>query len=308
MKRIGIIPNLSKDLGGTQTNGIIKKALDKGMEPLVMPEVYRYVQSGIVVDEEDFFNMSQLILVLGGDGTLLQAARRVAVYNLPILGINMGHLGFLTEAEISDVDRVLNYLLMGDFYIETRMMLKARLVRDGSVCNEMIALNDIAIAKASFARIIHLRVFINDQFVNCYPADGILVSSPTGSTAYSLSAGGPIINPSMECLLLTPICPHALNARPIVTDCQDEIRIVMADENRDVLLTIDGQKGIPVYKGDIISIGKADTQVRLVRVAKRSFFNVLRDKLTERFADLQDSEGGGTKGEDASSCEDIKSY
>jgi len=292
VKKIGVIPNLSKDPNGVQTSWVIAKIEQKGMQPIVMPDVYQVVKAGYAVEKEVFYNSCDLIFVLGGDGTLLQAARHVCLYGLPILGINMGRLGFLTEVEISDIDRALNSLICDDYYIERRMMLKARLIRHKSADCELIALNDIAIAKASFARIIHLKVFINDEFVNYYPADGILVSSPTGSTAYSLSAGGPIISPGMECILITPICPHALNARSIVTDCRDEIRIVVADKSRDVLLTIDGQEGVPVYKGDAILITKADVETRLVRTGKRSFFNVLRDKLTERLSDLQETEGG----------------
>ena len=136
------------------------------------------------------------------------------------------------------------YWWQKEYYVEKRMMLKASIVKENNAPIELTALNEIAIAKASFARIIHLRVFINDEFVNCYPADGILVSSPTGSTAYSLSAGGPIISPNMKCLLLTPICPHALNARPIVTHQNDLIRILIDDKTHDVFLTIDGQKGV----------------------------------------------------------------
>ncbi len=225
MKNIGIVSNFSKDPEGIRTSAIISKIQQRGMQPLVLPEVYGVINTGKVVETESFYSLSDIILVLGGDGTLLRAARQACKYGLPVLGINMGRLGFLTEIEVSDIDLALDSILAGDYYIEQRMMLKAELVRQGGGVCQLIALNDIAIAKASFARIIHLKVFINDDFVGYYPADGVLVSSPTGSTAYSLSAGGPIINPAMECLLLTPICPHALNARAIVTDSKDKIRI-----------------------------------------------------------------------------------
>ncbi|MFO7154156.1 MAG: NAD(+)/NADH kinase [Caldicoprobacter oshimai] len=293
MKNIGVIPNFSKDPGGVQTSSIVSKIEQKGMQPIVLPEVYQVIKAGKVVEKEDFYSMSDFIFVLGGDGTLLRAARQACKYGLPILGINMGRLGFLTEVEVSDIDGALDSLLSGDYYIERRMMLKAKLVRQGMEAYELVALNDIAIAKASFARIIHLKVFINGEFVGYYPADGILVSSPTGSTAYSLSAGGPIINPGMECLLLTPICPHALSARAIVTDSKDEINIVVADKSRDVLLTVDGQEGVPVYKGDNIVITKAEVETRLVRIRRRSFFNLLRDKMAERLSDLPEAGGGG---------------
>lgn len=292
MKNIGIVSNFSKDPEGIRTSAIISKIQQRGMQPLVLPEVYGVINTGKVVETESFYSLSDIILVLGGDGTLLRAARQACKYGLPVLGINMGRLGFLTEIEVSDIDLALDSILAGDYYIEQRMMLKAELVRQGGGVCQLIALNDIAIAKASFARIIHLKVFINDDFVGYYPADGILVSSPTGSTAYSLSAGGPIINPAMECLLLTPICPHALNARAIVTDSKDKIRIVVADKSRDVLLTVDGQEGVPVHKGDNIIITKAEVVTRLIRIRKRSFFNLLKDKMAERLSDLPEVGGG----------------
>jgi len=292
VKNIGIVSNFSKDPEGIRTSAIISKIQQRGMQPLVLPEVYGVINTGKVVETESFYSLSDIILVLGGDGTLLRAARQACKYGLPVLGINMGRLGFLTEIEVSDIDLALDSILAGDYYIEQRMMLKAELVRQGGGVCQLIALNDIAIAKASFARIIHLKVFINDDFVGYYPADGILVSSPTGSTAYSLSAGGPIINPAMECLLLTPICPHALNARAIVTDSKDKIRIVVADKSRDVLLTVDGQEGVPVHKGDNIIITKAEVVTRLIRIRKRSFFNLLKDKMAERLSDLPEVGGG----------------
>ncbi len=294
MKNIGIVPNFSKDPEGVQTRAIISEIQQKGMLPLVLPEVYQVINVGKVVEKESFYSLSDFIFVLGGDGTLLRAARQACKYGLPVLGINMGRLGFLTEVEVSDIGLALDAILAGEYYIEQRMMLKAKLVRQGTEACELVALNDIAIAKAYFARIIHLKVFINDEFVGYYPADGILVSSPTGSTAYSLSAGGPIINPAMECLLLTPICPHALNARAIVTDSKDEIRIVVADKSRDVLLTVDGQEGVPVYKGDNIVITKAEVATRLIRIRRRSFFNLLKDKMAERLYDSPEA-GGGIK-------------
>jgi len=292
VKKIGIMPNLSKDLGGIQTRLIIEKVRARGFEPFVMPEIYDIVGSGSIAEGCDFFRQCDVLFVLGGDGTLLNAARQACRFEIPILGINMGGSAFLTEIEISDIDHALDSLMSNNFYVERRMMLKASIVKENNAPIELTALNEIAIAKASFARIIHLRVYINDEFVNCYPADGILVSSPTGSTAYSLSAGGPIINPSMSCILLTPICPHALNARPIITHPNDLIRILIDDKTRDIFLTIDGQEGVPVKKDDIIHIGRADVETKLVRIWKRSFFNVLREKLTERPLDIDGIEGG----------------
>lgn len=293
MKSIGIVPNLRKDVDGVLTNTIISKLYEEQFEVLVQSDTYKAVKKGTLVGEKEFYQLSDMVIVLGGDGTLLEAARHAAIYAKPILGINMGRLGFLTEIEFSDAEKAVDAIINNEYFLEKRMMLACSLLRNNKVFSKFNALNDIAVSKASFARIIHLKVFINENFVNYYPADGILVSSPTGSTAYSLSAGGPIINPAMQCLLLTPICPHKLNARPIVTDVRDLIRIDVVDKNRDILLTIDGQEGISLKEGDSILITKSDFDTQLVRTKKQCFFQLLNGKLTERQPiDILERDGG----------------
>lgn len=281
MKKIGIIANLTKELAAERTAEIIRTMRERCLEPLVMQPVYNLLGQGTLVGDEEFFQKSDIIIVMGGDGTLLRAGRQAAVYDKPILGINLGRLGFLTEAELPDAYSLLDAIASGKYKIEKRMMLKASVKRDGRTIVEYNAINDVAVAKGSFARIIHLKAYINGEFVNNYPSDGLLVSSPTGSTAYSLSAGGPIIYPGMSCLLLTPICPHTLNVRPIVTDAKSEIQIVVNDPSKDILLTIDGQEGTTLSAGDIVTVTEADQVVRLVRVNPRGFFNLLKEKLTE---------------------------
>ncbi|WP_129722244.1 NAD(+)/NADH kinase [Xylanivirga thermophila] len=282
MKKIGIIPNLVKDVIGVQTRILISKILSYGMEVFMMPQVFNVVKIGNALPPEQFFKICDVIMVLGGDGTFLRAARKVAPHNLPILGINMGRLGFLTEVEWAELDNALLNLAQDRYTIEERMMIRASLVRNGDIYAQFDALNDVAIAKGSFARIIHLNAYINDKFVNYYPADGLLVSTPTGSTAYSLSAGGPIINPNMECLLLTPICPHTMDRRPIVTDANDEIKIVVTDSKQDILLTVDGQDGVLLIEHDVIIINKSRLKVHLLHINNRSFFDILRNKLIDR--------------------------
>jgi len=293
MNKIGVLSNLSKDHGGKRAEIIVSKVESRGMKALLMPEAYQFIQKGIRVSEEDFYREAEVILLLGGDGTILRAARQAAIYGLPILGVNMGRLGFLTEVELLEIDKAIDALARGDYTIDRRMMLSACVYRNSQKHCEFLALNDIAIAKGSFARIIHLKAYINGEFVNYYPADGLLVSSPTGSTAYSLSAGGPIIDPSMECLLLTPISPHTLNSRPIVTDANSEIEILVVDEKRDILLTVDGQEGTSLQQGDIVKINKSKLETKLLRIGDRKFFKLLRDKLTERLEYEKGEEKGG---------------
>lgn len=274
--------NLSKDIGGEHTSKIIEGIIKRDMQPLVTSSTYNLLNQGILLCEQEFYQLSDLILVLGGDGTILQTSRQAAIYAKPLLGINLGRLGFMAEAELTDSDLILDAIRSGSYVTENRMMLQANLIRDGKKISEFIALNDIAIAKGSFARIIHLKAYINGEFVNCYPADGLLISSPTGSTAYSLSAGGPIIDPGMECLLLTPICPHTLNSRSIITNAYSRIEVVVSDKNRDILITIDGQEGTNLQEGDTVVITKSSLETHLIRLSGYGFFNLLRDKLTER--------------------------
>lgn len=282
MIKVGIMSNLSKDIGGEHTSKIIEGIIKRDMQPLVTSSTYNLLNQGILLCEQEFYQLSDLILVLGGDGTILQTSRQAAIYAKPLLGINLGRLGFMAEAELTDSDLILDAIRSGSYVTENRMMLQANLIRDGKKISEFIALNDIAIAKGSFARIIHLKAYINGEFVNCYPADGLLISSPTGSTAYSLSAGGPIIDPGMECLLLTPICPHTLNSRSIITNAYSRIEVVVSDKNRDILITIDGQEGTNLQEGDTVVITKSSLETHLIRLSGYGFFNLLRDKLTER--------------------------
>lgn len=270
-----------KDPGGKWTAQMVNALLERALEPLLTGPLYRLVQKGTLLGEQELFQLSDLILVLGGDGTLLQAARQASWFDKPLLGINIGRLGFMSESEMPGAFTVLDAIAEGAYRIEARMMLKAELSRQKQVIKTYHALNDVAVAKGSFSRLIRLKAYINDEFVQAYPADGLLISSPTGSTAYSLSAGGPIITPNMECLLLTPICPHTLSARPIVTDADARICIQVDDENRDILLTIDGQEGIELIYGDTVCITQSERRTRLIRVHPDSFFHLLREKLTE---------------------------
>ena len=205
----------------------------------------------------------------------------MAFYKIPILGINMGNLGFLTEIELSDLYTDLAYLKTQNYNIDIRMMLDAHVYRGSKVLKRFLALNDVVVTKGPFARLIRLKTYASDSYIDTYPADGIIISTPTGSTAYSLSAGGPIINPDMSLLLLTPICPHTLQSRSIILSEDDIIRVEFLAEHPEVLLTVDGQQGYKLQPGDQVIVKKSNISTRLIRLKKRSFYDA-KEKLREK--------------------------
>lgn len=223
-----------------------------------------------------------LVVVLGGDGTLLGMADCIGEHRsaVPILGINFGSLGFLTEVTLPELYPALEAVLAGRAHIEERMMLHSTVLRGGQPFSTHIALNDIVITKAARARMIDLGVSVGDEFVTRVKADGLIVASPTGSTAYNLAAGGPIVQPSMDALILNPIAPHTLTNRPIVIPAASVVRVQPLIEERDELyVTFDGQTGFALQAGDEVQVRRAEQAIRLVRPASRSYFEVLRTKL-----------------------------
>ena len=232
---------------------------------------------------DDLPNECDLIVVLGGDGTLIGMASRIAQagVDVPIAGINFGSLGFLTEITLEEMYPSLESVLDGTAQIEARMMLRARTLRNGGVYADHLVLNDVVITKGALSRIIDLSVAIGDQPVMRVRADGLIVASPTGSTAYNLAAGGPILHPGVDAFLLTPIAPHMLTNRPIVIPAASEVRVrpAMDGSNDEVYVTFDGQSGHALQSDDVISIQRADRALRLVRAATRTYFDVLRQKL-----------------------------
>jgi NAD+ kinase len=231
------------------------------------------------VEAEKFQSQADLIVVLGGDGTMISTARLTGDKEVPVLGINYGSLGYLTEFRIEEMFPALEKILEGDYQIDPRVMLDVEHLRDGEKLASGRVLNDVVINKAALARIIEIEVELNDLFVNSFRADGLIVSTPTGSTAYNLSAGGPILFPSMNAVVLTPICPFTLTNRPIVVPDADEIKIKLKNEIEGVVLTLDGQIGHQIKAGDRVSIRKSATTFNLVKPSNRNYFDVLRNKL-----------------------------
>jgi NAD+ kinase len=220
-----------------------------------------------------------LLVVLGGDGTMLAAARLVGSRPIPVLGVNFGWLGYLTEFTLAELFTALDGLLEGNFRIDHRMMLQVGLKRNDQIIETHRALNDAVVNKSALARMIELECYINEHFVNSFRADGMIIATPTGSTAYSLSAGGPIVYPSISAILLTPICPHTLSNRPVVVPGDSVVEVIFKRPGEDVMLTIDGQRGISLVPDDRIILLRSQTTFDLVRPTNRNYFEVLRTKL-----------------------------
>lgn len=221
------------------------------------------------------------LMVWGGDGTILNTARTAAPLGTPIYGVNAGRLGFLTEVDIPDLLAGLEKLIAGDYTVEQRMMVEAKVYRRGNIIETFSGLNDAVVSKGSFARMIWLEISVNGELVNSYPADGVIIASPTGSTAYSLSAGGPLVGPDLDLMIVTPICPHTLSARPLVV-APDKVVSVVAETNRgSIMLTMDGQYGINLEDNDKVQVQRAPYSAKFIRTQHHSFYAVLREKLEE---------------------------
>jgi len=231
------------------------------------------------VDPEKLAGEVDLMLVLGGDGTMIATARMIVDREIPVLGVNYGGLGYLTEFRIEELFSALESILAGNYRLDRRVMLSVQLRRDDNPQMTNRVLNDVVINKSALARIIEIEAYLNGQFVNAFRADGLIVSTPTGSTAYNLSAGGPVIFPSMNAVVITPICPFTLSNRPIVVPDDAEIELILKTGKEEVALTLDGQVGFPLEVADRVVIKKSRTTFNLIQPSNRNYFDVLRDKL-----------------------------
>ena len=253
---------------------------ERGVEVRFDSETSRALGLGDGIRREAPPRDADLLVVAGGDGTLLYMARAAAPLGIPILGVNLGSLGFLTELQPDELYPRLENVLRGEYTVEERRTLRCRLLRSDRQLSEHTALNDVVITKSALARMIQMDVLVDGQSVASYTSDGMIVATPTGSTAYSLSAGGPILDPRMSAVLITPICPHTMTYRPLVVpgDVKVEVRLRTATHEA-VFLTLDGQVGFPLDHQDVLQVDIHPTPVRLVRTAGRGFFEVLRRKL-----------------------------
>ena len=280
MTRVGLVAKPD----AAEAQSVILELLDffgsRGLTVVLEKETAGLVPAASVAAarKSDLPGQVDLLIVLGGDGTLLSMARAVGDLGVPILGVNLGGLGFLTATTLEEMLPALDTLLSGGMEVEERMMLSARLVRGGQAIGEYMALNDVVITKSAMSRIIDLAVSVGGRHAISYRADGLIISTPTGSTAYNLSAGGPILFPTMDAVVLTPIAPHTLSNRPIVVPAAQRIEVTLRVE-QDVMLTMDGQVGVPLREGDAVEVQKAAARIRLVRFPQKDFFSVLRTKL-----------------------------
>ncbi|HEV8437889.1 MAG TPA: NAD(+)/NADH kinase [Methylomirabilota bacterium] len=280
MKRIGIIAKTDREEARTVVPSLLEWCLAHGLQPTCEKETAALAPEFAVATarKPELPGQVDLLLVLGGDGTLLSMARLVGDLGVPILGVNLGGLGFLTALTAEELFPALEAYLEGTLVIEERMMLAATVSRQGERLSEYAALNDIVVTKSAMSRIIRLEVAVDEQFATGYRADGLIISTPTGSTAYCLSAGGPIVFPTMDAMVLTPICSHTLTNRPIVLPASQRIDVTLLSD-QDVMLTADGQVGFALRQWDVVEIRRASARIRLLRFPQKHFFSVLRTKL-----------------------------
>jgi NAD+ kinase len=232
-----------------------------------------------IVKDDQLASSVDLILVLGGDGTMIATARIIGDAEVPVIGVNYGGLGYLAEFPIEELFTALESILSGEYKVQKRVMLAVELWRGEELITRSRVLNDVVVNKSALARIIEMEAYLDSQFVNRFRADGLIVATPTGSTAYNLSAGGPVIYPSMNAVVITPICPFTLSNRPIVVPDESMIEVRLMTDKEEVALTLDGQVGVPLQVRDRIVIRKSRTTFNLVQPPNRNYFDVLRDKL-----------------------------
>jgi len=280
MKRIGIVAKTDRQEARTVVPQLLEWCRARGLQPLCEKETAGLCPEAAVATamRPELPAQVDLLLVLGGDGTLLSMARLVGDLGVPILGVNLGGLGFLTALTVEELFPALEAYLSGGLVIEERMMLAAGVSRQGERLSEYVALNDMVITKSAMSRIIRLEVAIDGQLATGYRADGLIISTPTGSTAYGLSAGGPIVFPTMDAVVLTPICSHTLTNRPIVLPASQRIEVTLLTD-QDVMLTADGQVGFALKPLDTVEVRCAAARTRLLRFPQKHFFSVLRTKL-----------------------------
>ena len=233
-----------------------------------------------ITDRNTLGKNCDLAIVVGGDGTFLSAVRSLVEFDIPIMGINLGRLGFLVDISPDDIQLHLEQILEGNFVEEKRILLQAQVIRDGHVISEADALNDVVVHIRDVARMIEFKTYINDQFVNYQRADGLVVSTPTGSTAYSLSSGGPLLHANLDAIVLVPICPHTLSNRPLVVNADSNVDIIIGDSKQSTAqVTFDGQTAFDVKPGDKISIQRKQKKVRLIHPSNYDYYEILRAKL-----------------------------
>lgn len=278
MSRVGIIVVRDRPEAGVAALELITWLRDRGLTPLYLEELERYgIPGGLSADE--LVRRAELMVVLGGDGTFLAAARMLKNRLTPMMGVNFGTLGFLTEVNLDQLYATVEKALAHELRIRERMMIDGVYRNPAGEEKSYTALNDFVISKARDARMIELRISINEVLMTRVRGDGLIISTPTGSTAYNLAAGGPILHPALDCFVLTPICPHSLTFRPVVAPAEREIHVELESAERDVLITADGQGVVHFEAGGVFTIRRSASRLMKVISPYRRYFSVLRDKL-----------------------------
>lgn len=280
MKNIGIIAKKGRPEVLALTGKIIPWLTERGFRVAMEKNFAVSTEKVQGVERDEIASLADLLIVLGGDGTLLSVARIPGAEDVPILAVNLGGLGFLTEIRVDEINSLLEKVTVGDFDLDRRMMLEVSLSRSGEEGVETFrVLNEVVVNKGAMARMIDLDTSVNGMYLNIFKADGLIICTPTGSTGYSLSAGGPIIHPTLKLISLTPICPHTLTNRPIILTDDSTIKVTLRSENEDVFLTMDGQVGVRMQEGDFIEVHKSQKVISLVKTPFRNYFEILKEKL-----------------------------
>lgn len=275
LKEIAIVVKEDNESMMRRINPLIDYCKSKGIQYFILPSQ----EDGIPKDFKRSIENSDVCITFGGDGTLLFASRVFSPHKIPIIGINLGGLGFITELKESEMIESLEALEKDNFIIEERMMIDVSILRDKFRQYKSIGLNDLVITSGGISRLINIEVSSGKNFIGNYRADGVIVSTPTGSTAYSLSAGGPIVEPAMRAFVISPICPHTLGTRPLVIPAADVIKLRVLSKDREVTATVDGQVAIELEWNDEVIVKKSKTVTKLVSLGKRSFYDIVREKL-----------------------------
>jgi NAD+ kinase len=279
IETVGIVAKPRSDQAARIVPEVIAWLTEHKIKVRLDPESAAYAGRGDFLPRADVPTGAQLVIVLGGDGTLLSAARAIGGRDIPLFAVNLGGLGFLTAITVDEIYSELERALHGDFRIGRRRLLHSELWRGGNLLAEYEALNDVVLTKAEIARMIDLEVQIDNHFVCVYKADGLIIATPTGSTAYSLSAGGPIVYPSVAALTITPICPHTLTNRPVVVHDESVIEVINRGADQTTYLTVDGQVGELLKYDDRVFCRRSENCISLIRPPNMKFFDVLREKL-----------------------------
>jgi NAD+ kinase len=282
LQKVLILPNLAKPKALKLIAKLMAALKKRGFEVLLENNTNKSLDCPRVnLDQTGFWNKFDLLMVLGGDGSMLNAARLIYPHQIPLLGVNLGHLGFLTQIECHRLDAALDDLSAGNYKIEERSMIQAVVIRKTVCCERLYGLNELVVARGASTRLIRLETWIDGEYYTTYPVDGLIVATATGSTAYSLSAGGPIVDPRLKGILITPICAHSLYARPLVLSEEANVKVILNAHHTDISLTADSHTIVSLAPGDEIYFSRAPNVTRLVKFNNQGLFEVLKSRWKE---------------------------